>query len=146
MAEDAYQIVDGPIDVAAALARLSDPSCGGLALFLGTVRNEFEGRPSQGLVYEAYPAMAEAAMAAIGRALKAAYPIRHVVMVHRVGRLGLEEVSVLVGVAAPHREAAFAACREGIDRLKQEVPIWKKEIWQDGSEAWHHDPEAGMQT
>jgi molybdopterin synthase catalytic subunit len=141
---DRYQIVNQPIEVAQVLADLADPSCGGIALFLGTARNEFAGRPSRGLIYEAYQEMAEAMMADIGRQLKSQFPIRHVVMVHRVGELKLEEVSVLVGVAAPHRDAAFQACRLGIDRLKAEVPIWKKELWAEGGEAWHHDPHAGM--
>jgi molybdopterin synthase catalytic subunit len=141
---DRYQVVEHPIDVGQALADLSDPACGGVAIFLGTVRNQFGGRPSRGLQYEAYREMAEAMMAEIGRQLKAQFPIRHVVMVHRVGVLDPEEVSVLVGVSAPHRDAAFQACRQGIDRLKAEVPIWKKELWADGDSAWHHDPEAGM--
>ena len=138
---DIYRIQAGPIDVGEALAALFDPACGGQALFLGVARNEFQGRPSAGLEYEAYASLAEREMARIGQDLRLEFGVRHVVMVHRVGRLALGEASVLVGVAAPHRAAALDACRAGIDRLKSRVPIFKRERWADGEAAWHGAPD-----
>lgn len=137
---DRYEIVNGPLTVSEALDGVADPAVGGVVVFLGVVRNEFESRPSQGLHYEAYRAMAEQEMARIGASLKARHGVLHVIMQHRVGTLSVTEPSVLVAVSAPHRAAAFAACEEAIDRLKAEVPIWKKELWADGAAAWHDDP------
>lgn len=137
---DRYEIVTAPLVVNEAIDGVVDPAAGGVVVFLGVVRNEFEGRPSQGLHYEAYQAMAEREMARIGQELKVRHGLRHVVMQHRIGTLGVTEPSVLVAVSAPHRTAAFAACAEAIERLKAEVPIWKQELWADGSAAWHHDP------
>lgn len=137
---DRYQIVDEPLNIEQVLPWVTDPNCGGVVVFLGAVRNEFEGRASLGLEYDAYRAMAEREMARIGADLKHRFDVRHVVMLHRVGRLEVTEVSVLVAVSAPHRREAFEACAWGIDRLKETVPIWKKEHWQDGNASWHDDP------
>ncbi|MCL8206637.1 MAG: molybdenum cofactor biosynthesis protein MoaE [Actinomycetia bacterium] len=135
-----YRIQPEPIDVASYLPWLEDPACGGQAVFVGVVRAEFEGRPSVGLEYDAYVPLAERTMAAIGGELRREFGVRHVVMVHRVGRLRVGEAAVLVAVAAPHRAEAFAACRAGIDRLKARVPIFKRELWADGTSAWHGEP------
>jgi molybdopterin synthase catalytic subunit len=137
---DAYRVQTEPIDVGAALALVDDPACGGQTVFLGVVRNEFEGRASAGLVYEALVPLAEREMARIGAELHREFDARHVVMWHRIGHLAIGQASVLVAVAAPHRDQAFAACRAGIDRLKSRVPIFKKELWADGSAAWHGEP------
>ncbi|MCL5063723.1 MAG: molybdenum cofactor biosynthesis protein MoaE [Firmicutes bacterium] len=137
---DRYQVVTRPISVEQALSDVSDPACGGVVVFLGVVRNQFEGRASEGIEYEAYQAMAERELQRLGDDLKREFRVNHVVIEHRVGRLAVSEASVLVAVSSPHREAAFAACQAGIDRLKQTVPIWKKELWADGTEGWHDDP------
>lgn len=139
---DIIRVQDRAIHVDEALASIQDPAAGGQALFLGTVRNHFEGRPSLGLFYEAYPELAEAEMAAIAAELKDEFGVAHVVMVHRVGELGLGESAVLVAVSSAHREEALRACQAGIDRIKVRVPIWKKERWADGATDWHDDPDA----
>ncbi|MCY0878989.1 MAG: molybdenum cofactor biosynthesis protein MoaE [Firmicutes bacterium] len=141
---DVVRIQDAPIEVAPALRAIADPSCGGQVIFLGTVRDSFEGRKSQGLFYEAYRELAEKEMRRIAEELKQEYAIRHVALIHRVGELRLEEVAVLVAVSAAHREAAFLACQAGIDRIKRRVPIWKKERWAEGEASWHDDPEARL--
>jgi molybdopterin synthase catalytic subunit len=128
-----------PLDLAAALAAVSDPACGGLAFFVGTVRNTFEGRASQGLFYEAYPELAEKEMRRIADELEREFGVRHVVLWHRIGELGLGEAAVLVAASAPHRDKAIAAVQVGIDRVKARAPIWKKERWADGGSGWHHD-------
>ena len=90
------------------------------------------------LDYEAYPAMAEKKMAEIERETRERWPVGDMMMVHRLGHLDIGEVSVAVAVSCPHRPDAFEACRYAIDRLKELVPIWKKENWADGSAEWVH--------
>lgn len=141
---DLYRITEDPIDIAEVLAAIADPATGAHAVFFGTVRDEFEGRASRGLFYEAYAELAEKEMRQIGEELKAEFGIHHVAMVHRVGELGLTEVSVVVAVSSPHRPDAFPACRAGIDRVKARAPIWKKELWTDGQEHWHYDDETPL--
>ena len=128
-----YLVTPNPIDLTAVLAEVTHPGAGGLALFVGTTRDENDGRRVERLEYEAYDEMATSEMAAIGAEIRRRWPVLGVAMVHRVGVVPIEEASVAVAVAAPHREAAFAACRYGIDTLKAQVPIWKKEHYADGS-------------
>lgn len=137
---DIYRIQNEPIVVEEALHAISDPATGGEALFLGTVRNHFDGRESQGLFYEAYAELAEMEMGRIGQELKERFGVSHVVMIHRTGELTLGEVAVVVAISSAHREAAMLACHQGIDEIKRRVPIWKKERWADGPAGWHHDP------
>jgi molybdopterin synthase catalytic subunit len=90
------------------------------------------------LDYEAYPAMAEKKMAEIEQETRARWPVGEMALVHRLGHLGIGDVSVAVAVGCPHRAQAFDACRYAIDRLKELVPIWKKENWADGTTEWVH--------
>jgi molybdopterin synthase catalytic subunit len=106
--------------------------------FLGTVRDLTGHERTVALEYEAYPPMAERKMAEIEADVRARWPVGDVALVHRRGRLGVGEVSVAVAVSAPHRAEAFAACRHAIDRLKEVVPIWKKDVADDGRAAWVH--------
>ena len=104
-------------------------------VFLGVVReNSPTGKPVRYLEYEAYPGMAEREMEAIAVEIAARWERAAVAIVHRTGRLAIGEASVAIAVATPHRAAAFEACRYAIDRLKETVPIWKKEVFTDGSE------------
>jgi len=113
--------------------------CGGVALFLGTVRDhsrsgEGERRGVTQLEYEAYGGVAEQVMAEIAGEAEDRFGSRALVAVHRTGVLGVGDVAVVVAAAAPHREQAFAAARHAIDEIKRRVPIWKKETWPDGQE------------
>jgi len=128
-----YVITPDPIDLAAVMADVAHPGAGGLALFVGTTRDENDGRRVERLEYEAYDGMATSEMAAIGAEIRRRWPVLGVAMVHRIGVVPIEEASVAIAIAAPHREEAFAACRYGIDTLKAQVPIWKKEHYADGS-------------
>lgn len=128
-----YRVTDEPIDTDALLRAVVDPKAGASVLFVGSTREENEGRVVERLEYEAYREMAVAEMAAIGDDIVRRWPIIAVAMVHRLGVVAVGEVSVAVAVSAPHRAEAFAACRYGIDTLKARVPIWKKEHYQGGA-------------
>ena len=115
------------------------PKHGAIATFAGTVRNQTQGRTTTHLEYEAYPSMAEKIMAQIGEEAKSKWPIGKVAILHRLGRLELEEISVLIAVGAGHRREAMEACLYIIDKLKATVPIWKKEYGSDG-DYWVEGP------
>jgi molybdopterin synthase catalytic subunit len=119
----------------ALLSAIGSPADGAVALFLGTVRDTNRGRLVEHLEYEAYEAMAEAEIERIVRDARGRFAVSGVEVVHRLGRLEIGEIAVAVAVAAPHRDAAFEACRFVIDAVKHSVPIWKKEVW-DGGEVW----------
>ncbi len=138
-----FEVVDGPIDVGALIAEVSDPACGAVATFLGTVRNHAEGRPVDGIDYHAYREMAVRKLAEIGAEIRARWGLDRVAIVHRLGRLAVGEVSVAVVVASPHRADAFEAARHAIERVKVIVPIWKKEAWADGGAHWVGLPDPG---
>ena len=127
-----------PIDYHALTECVRSSHCGAVVTFLGTVRDLTGGKETVALDYEAYPGMAEKKMAEIEADVRARWPVGDIVMVHRLGHLEVGEVSVAVAVSCPHRAQAFEACRHAIDRLKELVPIWKKENWADGSTEWVH--------
>ncbi|MBV9268809.1 MAG: molybdenum cofactor biosynthesis protein MoaE, partial [Acidobacteriaceae bacterium] len=112
---------------------LQRPEDGAVVVFEGIVRNNTKGRPTEFLEYECYEPMALEQMARIGREIAAAFPIGRIGFIHRLGRLQVGEASVAVIASAPHRRPAFEAALEGINRLKREVPIWKKEFFSDGA-------------
>ncbi|MES2425836.1 MAG: molybdenum cofactor biosynthesis protein MoaE [Bacteroidota bacterium] len=111
------------------------PECGGVDVFIGTVRNATKGKPVVRLEFEAYDQMAISEMEKIAQQALAKWPIQRLLIHHRTGVLQIGEIPVVIAVAAAHRDAAFEACRYIIDTLKQTVPIWKKEIFEDG-EVW----------
>src|SRR5437879_2247454 len=131
--DDIYQLVREPIDIAALARQVRAPQDGAVVTFDGFVRNESHNRATLYLDYEAYESMALAKMREIGVQLHEKYRIHRVTMVHRLGRLEIGETSVFIAVSAPHRAAAFDACRFAIDTLKRIVPIWKKEYFADGA-------------
>jgi molybdopterin synthase catalytic subunit len=132
------QLTHSVIDHAALTEQVRRNDCGAVVLFLGTVRDLTGDRRTVALDYEAYPAMAEKKMAEIERDTRSRWPVGEMIMVHRLGHLDIGEVSVAIAVSCPHRAQAFEACRYAIDRLKELVPIWKKENWADGSTEWVH--------
>jgi molybdopterin synthase catalytic subunit len=131
-------IQDAPIDHAVLTERVRSNQAGAVCTFLGTVRELTGARRTSALEYEAYPEMAAKKMAELEAEARRRWPIIDVALVHRVGHLDLGEVSVVVAVSCPHRRQAFEACEWLIDTLKEVVPIWKKEVWADGTEEWVH--------
>ena len=128
-------LTDQPIDPAALLRQVESAERGGIACFFGTVRNHHGGRAVVRLEYSAYGAMAEAECARIVGETEGRWPVA-VALRHRVGRLEVGDTAVGIAVAAAHRDEAFAACRHLIEEVKRRVPIWKRETYADGSEAW----------
>lgn len=122
-----------PLSVDAVIQAVRDDAYGGVAVFIGTVRDRSRGKRVTHLEYEAYAEMAEGKMREIADRLEREHAPARVAMHHRIGDLGIGEIAVVVAAGAPHRDAAFAAARAGIEELKREVPIWKKEHTDDGA-------------
>jgi MoaE-MoaD fusion protein len=129
-----FRLTADPIDLDAVVAEVADDGAGAIATFLGTTRVHSRGRTVLHLEYEAYEGMAEKVMAEIAESLSTRYDLCKVAITHRIGRVGIGETSVAIAVSAPHREHALAACREAIDTLKVDVPLWKKEVYEGGEE------------
>ncbi|MEM0075794.1 MAG: molybdenum cofactor biosynthesis protein MoaE [Conexivisphaerales archaeon] len=130
------RITRRPIDAGRLIRKVTDKSAGGIVLFVGTVRNTSEAGEVKGIFYEAYKEMAEKRIEQIEEEAKKNWPIKKIAVLHRVGKLKLSEISVAVAVSSAHRKEAFEACRFIIDRIKQDAPIWKKELLKTGTEKW----------
>lgn len=124
-----------PLDVAQCAASLISPQSGGIDIFVGTVRDATKGRKVIRLEFEAYEAMALNEMRRIAETAAGKWPLHSLLIHHRTGTLLPGEIAVIIAVSAAHRDAAFQACRYAIDTLKETVPIWKKEVFEDG-EVW----------
>ena len=131
-------LVDGPIDVDAAVRSVEDAGFGAVVTFLGTVRNHHAGRAVEKLTYTAYRRMAADALERIAFDLEAAAPVR-VSIVHRLGEVPVGEPSVVIAVGSAHRAAAYEASRTALERLKAEVPIWKREHYAEGEAVWREE-------
>ncbi len=129
-----FAVTYEPLDPAPLVDAVRRDESGAVALFYGVVRNENMGRSVQYLEYDVYPEMAVKKMREVADEVRAKYPITGIGVLHRVGRLEIGETSLLVAVSSAHRVAAFEACHFAVDRIKQVVPIWKKEVWEDGEE------------
>jgi molybdopterin synthase catalytic subunit len=134
--EDIFAITRDPINKAALEARLLTGAAGAVVTFDGVVREQTKGRRVVTLQYEAYEPMAVKEMRKVGAEIRARWPeVLHIGMIHRFGELQITESSIVIVITSPHRRVAFEACHYAIDRVKETVPIWKKEIFEDG-EAW----------
>ena len=128
-----FAIVEGPIDVAALISAAQRSDCGAISTFVGTTRvDENDGASVEYLEYEAYRPMADRKLEEIGAEIEERWDVREVSIVHRVGRVEPGEASVAIVVASPRRGPAFEASRYAIERIKEIVPIWKREVWSDG--------------
>ncbi len=135
MANDFFELTTEPIEVAAVARRVVLPQCGATVTLDGYAREWTKGRRTLYLVYEAYAPMAISELQTLGAKAHEKFDIAHIGIVHRTGRLEIGETSVVISVGAPHRRAAFEACEWAIRELKRTVPIWKKEVFEDG-EVW----------
>jgi len=131
---DFFELTTEPIDVGAVARRVVLPECGATVTLDGFAREWTAGRRTKYLVYEAYDGMAVSEMKRLGVEAHERFSIAHIGIVHRTGRLEIGETSVVISVSAPHRKAAFEACEWAIRELKRTVPIWKKEVYEDGEE------------
>lgn len=126
---------ESALSVDEVLAAVTDPAAGGTALFIGTVRDHDGGRSVRRLDYSAHPS-AEATLRAVAEKIVSDFPVVALAAVHRVGELQIGELAVVVAVSCPHRAEAFAACRRMIDDLKETVPLWKHQVFTDGTQEW----------
>jgi molybdopterin synthase catalytic subunit len=139
-----FEITSDPLDPKPLVESVRRDESGAVALFYGVVRNENLGRIVEYLEYDAYPEMALKKMREVADEVRAKFDVTGFGVLHRTGRLEIGETSLLVAVSSAHRAAAFDACHYAVDRIKQVVPIWKKEVW-EGGEEWieGHVPGAG---
>ena len=129
------KLLERPLQAQECIDFVASPSAGGIDVFVGTVRDNTKGRKVMHLEFEAYKPMAISEMQKIAEQAKAQWPVEKITIHHRVGNLKIGEIAVIIAVSTPHRKASFEACQYAIDTLKQTVPIWKKEIFEDG-EVW----------
>lgn len=128
-----------PLDVAEVMTALEHPAAGGVSVFVGRVRDHDGGRTVEHLDYSAHPTAA-ARLREVADRVVAAYDVLALAAVHRTGHLKIGDLAVVVGVATAHRDQAFAACRMLIDDLKAEVPVWKHQVFADGTDEWVGTP------
>jgi MoaE-MoaD fusion protein len=129
-----FRLSDEPLSLDAVVDEVRSDEAGAIAAFVGTTRVTSRGRTVERLEYEAYAGMAENVMAEIADDLKQRYDVCEISIHHRTGQVEIGEASVVIAVSAPHRQDALAACRDAIDTLKENVPLWKKEIYEGGEE------------
>jgi molybdopterin synthase catalytic subunit len=128
------KITSETLNLSECVDKVLSPQAGGIDVFIGTVRDHTKGKKVIRLEFEAYEKMALSEMQKIADEMMKRWPLHNILIHHRVGVLQIGEVPVIIAVSASHRDAAFDACRYAIDTLKQTVPIWKKEIFEDGEE------------
>jgi molybdopterin synthase catalytic subunit len=129
------KLADNPLDVAEGYKLVHSKVAGGQVVFIGTVRNQTQNKKVLKLIFEAYTPMAIKEMNQIAQFVERKWDATHVVIHHRTGELLVGDIAVIIAVSTPHRSAAFEACKYAIDTLKETVPIWKKEVFEDG-EVW----------
>ncbi|WKX92250.1 hypothetical protein Q1695_010354 [Nippostrongylus brasiliensis] len=140
--DDVVRICYEPLDVGEAVELINSPSCGGTSVFVGTTRDTFNGRKVARLDYESYDEMAYKEMRKLCAHIREKFPsVERVVMFHRIGEVGVGETSVIIATASPHRKDALHATEMAIDELKRVVPIWKKEVYEDGGCSWKENGE-----
>lgn len=129
------ELSEAPLLPQKAIDQVADDACGAIDVFIGTVRNSTQQKSVERLEFEAYASMAEKEMRKIALLAKEKWPVKNIAIHHRHGSLAIGEIAVVIAVSTPHRKASFEACQFAIDTLKESVPIWKKEVFEDG-EVW----------
>jgi molybdopterin synthase catalytic subunit len=131
-----FMVTSDPLDPDRLVEAVRQDESGAVVLFYGVARNNSEGKRVRALEYDAHGSMAEKKLEEVADEVSRRFPITGIGIHHRTGRLAIGEASLLVAVSAAHRQGAFDACHHAVDRIKETVPIWKKEIWEDGEGAW----------
>lgn len=129
-----FEIAKDPIDIQAVIDKVVQREAGAINTFIGTVRELTKGKKTLYLIYEAYEPMAVKKLEQIGKEIKERWEGAEVAITHRVGKLDITDVAVVIAVSTPHRADSYEANRYAIERIKEIVPIWKKEHWEDGQE------------
>ena len=127
------ELTEKPLDPEKITGQVRRDSNGAVVTFLGTTRDNFEGKQVVTLEYEAFDEMAVKKLEEVRQEMMAEFGLEQVAISHRVGTVGIGEISLVIAVGSPHRKEAFYACHKAVDRIKEMVPIWKKEVYQDGS-------------
>ncbi|SFM38516.1 molybdopterin synthase catalytic subunit [Gracilibacillus orientalis] len=138
MRDKLFEVVEDPISVDSLIKKVEDRNAGAITTFIGTVREITGKKKTIYLEYQAYKPMAEKMLAQIGKEINERWPDTKVAITHRIGSLDISAIAVVIAVSSPHRKPAYQANEYAIERIKQIVPIWKKEQWEDG-EAWIGD-------
>ncbi|QQZ08304.1 molybdenum cofactor biosynthesis protein MoaE [Heyndrickxia vini] len=133
MQQDLFKIVHDTISVEEVSNQVSRREAGAITLFVGTVREFTKGKRTLSLEYQAYESMAVKMLSQIGEEIKGKWPDTCVAITHRIGKLEITDIAVVIAVSSPHRKTAYRANEYAIERIKQIVPIWKKEFWEDGT-------------
>jgi molybdopterin synthase catalytic subunit len=138
MTDSLFEIVEEPIEVEAIVEKVKRREAGAITTFMGTVREWTKGKRTIYLKYQAYKPMAVKMLAKIGDEVEEKWPNTKIAITHRIGHLDISDLAVVIAVSSPHRKAAYEANEYAIERIKEMVPIWKKEHWEDG-ETWIGD-------
>eukprot|EP00914_Ancora_sagittata_P010628 GHVO01020626.1.p1 GENE.GHVO01020626.1~~GHVO01020626.1.p1 ORF type:complete len:147 (-),score=16.53 GHVO01020626.1:33-473(-) len=139
---DHVRLTLDPLDVNEVTRLVTSESCGAISLFIGTTRDNFDGQRVVRLEYEAYNAMAEKEMIKICKEMRQKWTeLEHIAIIHRLGLVPVTEASVIVAASSPHRKDSLEAIHWAVDTLKATVPIWKKEVYDEGSSAWKENKE-----
>ena len=133
MTDSMIELTSDTLDPERTTAKVRRDTNGAVVTFLGTTRDNFEGKAVLTLEYEAFDEMALKKLEEVRQELMAEFGLEQVAISHRIGTVGIGEISLVVAIGSPHREDAFNACHKAVDRIKEVVPIWKKEVYQDGS-------------
>ena len=133
MKMELYSIVDTPIVIDDVIQKVQSRNAGAITIFIGTVREMTNGKRTLSLEYDAYVPMAVKNLAKIGEEIERKWPDAMVAITHRIGKLEISEAAVVIAVSSPHRQAAYEANQYAIERIKEIVPIWKKEYWENGT-------------
>ncbi|XP_024427750.2 molybdopterin synthase catalytic subunit [Desmodus rotundus] len=144
--EDIVKFTTERLSIDEASQLVTSPRCGAISLFVGTTRNNFEGKKVTSLEYEAYIPMAETEVRRICRDIRQKWPVRHVAVFHRLGSVPVSEASVVIAVSSAHRAASLEALSYAINTLKARVPIWKKEMYEESSSSWKRNKECFWAT
>ncbi|PAQ15442.1 molybdopterin (MPT) converting factor, subunit 2 [Bacillaceae bacterium SAOS 7] len=134
MEQTLFEITDQPIVTEEVTKKVASRNAGATTIFIGTVRELTKGKKTLQLEYQAYPSMAVKMLAQIAEEIKEKWPDAKIAITHRTGRLDISDIAVVIAVSSPHRKTAYEANEYAIERIKQIVPIWKKEFWEDGTE------------